>query len=64
MKNSKSNTHEIMDKYIRKRKYYCCERESSYDNFEAGHIADANGGKVEIDNLKVICYMLYVDHAT
>jgi len=35
---------------------YVCERELQIDNFQAGHIvSEANGGKITIDNLKVIC---------
>lgn len=35
---------------------YCCTREVVYDEFHAGHIiAEANGGKISQNNLKVIC---------
>jgi Leucine-rich repeat (LRR) protein len=35
---------------------YCCQRKIKVDNFHAGHIiSEKNGGKVEIDNLKIVC---------
>ena len=35
---------------------YVCDRHLKNDNFEAGHIiAEANGGKMTISNLKVVC---------
>lgn len=37
-------------------KCYCCDRDLKVDNFEAGHIvSEANGGKMTINNLKVLC---------
>jgi hypothetical protein len=35
---------------------YICQREVRNDNFDCGHIiAEANGGKTEVENMRVVC---------
>jgi 5-methylcytosine-specific restriction endonuclease McrA len=37
-------------------KCYTCNRDLKVDSFETGHIiSEKNGGKIEIENLKVVC---------
>ena len=37
-------------------KCYVCDRDVSYDNFDAGHIIpEAKGGDISVDNLRVVC---------
>lgn len=50
----------VWDKYIGKEKgigeCYCCKKEIDSKHFECGHIvAEANGGSMEIDNLRPVC---------
>lgn len=36
---------------------FCCDDKVDYDRWECGHIlADANGGEIALDNLKVLCF--------
>lgn len=50
---------QVWKKYIGNKldgKCYICNRIVYYDNFDAGHvIAEAKGGKIEVDNLRVTC---------